>query len=85
MDGARGSEGRDAAEPESEAEWLERLYALNPWARGLDIGSDAFEVARQNACVNRWIEGAEIWNTWAAAMRTLRLDIEKQTGNYILE
>ncbi len=76
MDGARGSEGRDAAEAESEAaraerEWLERLYELNPWARGLNIESDAFEVARRNACVNRWIEGVEVWNAWAAEMLAL--------------
>jgi uncharacterized protein YjbI with pentapeptide repeats len=72
MDGARGSEDRSAAEQEAEAAWLVRLYELNPWANGLDIESEAFEVARQNACVNRWIEGVDAWNAWAEEMRKSR-------------
>ncbi len=87
MDDAQGSEGRDRAEADAEAaraerEWLERLYELNPWARGLDIGSDAFEVARQNACVNRWIEGVDVWNAWAAEMLMLRSASRKQDTLY---
>lgn len=72
MDGARGSEGRDAAEAETAEDLLARIYELNPWAKGLDIKSDAFAVARQNACVNRWIDGVEAWNAWAAGMLEIR-------------
>lgn len=72
MDGARGSGDRSAAEQEAEAAWLERLYALNSWANGLDIESDAFEIAHRNACITRWAAGRAAWNTWAEKMGDLK-------------
>ena len=54
--------------------WHEELFALNPWARGLDIDerNQAFEVARRKAAIDRHGQGMKAWNAWAKGMLDLQ-------------
>ena len=70
--------------------WRAALSAANPWARRKLLPAAhnwspaaghatnaAFSAARKAACLERWREGAQAWNLWAAEMLRLRRMLEK--------
>jgi pentapeptide repeat protein len=60
------------------AAWKGKLFALNPWARGLTIdeASAKFCAARRKATLARHAQGIVKWNAWVNGMVRLRATLE---------